>query len=77
MAKVDARLTEESGSATPSFRSILVWILPALSLTFWYGLSAWRAAGAIGFPLDDSWIHAQFARNLAQGRGFTFTVTGG
>jgi len=25
-----------------------------------------------GFALDDSWIHATIARNLAEGRGFTF-----
>jgi hypothetical protein len=29
-------------------------------------------AGAWGFSLDDSWIHAVFARNIATGHGFSF-----
>jgi hypothetical protein len=31
-----------------------------------------RLRGGLGLPLDDSWIHLQFARNLAHGLGLSF-----
>lgn len=31
-----------------------------------------RTGGELGTPLDDSWIHYQFARNLSQGAGFSY-----
>jgi hypothetical protein len=31
-----------------------------------------QVAGGPGFPLDDSWIHLHFARNIAEGAGFVY-----
>lgn len=39
------------------------------------GVFLWQehvATGTFGFPLDDSWIHAQFARNIVLGNGFSY-----
>ncbi len=50
------------------------WLpLTALAVCLGYfGVEAWLLSGDIGFPLDDSWIHLQFARNLAESRGLSY-----
>jgi len=52
---------------------VLLACIPGVLLSLLYEYRAVIAAGAAGFPLDDAWIHAQFARNLATGAGFSYT----
>lgn len=53
-----------------------MWVTGALTLALaLYWTRQWQIAGTAGlssFPLDDSWIHLHFARNLAEGRGFAY-----
>jgi hypothetical protein len=50
---------------------LVVVVAAALALAG-FVLTERRIAGAPGFPLDDSWIHLHFARNLAEGLGFVY-----
>ncbi len=52
----------------------LAWLLPValLACLGYFATEAWLLSGDLGFPLDDSWIHLQFARNLAEGRGLAY-----
>jgi arabinofuranosyltransferase len=50
---------------------ILIVVTSALPVAALLTAERW-IAGAPGFPLDDSWIHLHFARNLAEGAGFSY-----
>lgn len=51
--------------------SCLVAAALALALYLHYGGGS---AANVGFPLDDSWIHAQIARHVAAGQGWTYNA---
>jgi hypothetical protein len=55
-----------------SRRDDLLVVLAAAVPLAWLLLREHVIAGAAGFPLDDSWIHLHFARNLAAGDGFAY-----
>ena len=52
------------------------WLaLAALLVCFAYlAAEAYVLSFDLGFPLDDSWIHLQFARNLADGHGLSYNA---
>lgn len=55
-----------------SKKILLILILEVGVIAFAYLGFCHHVAGAFGFPLDDSWIHAHFARNIAEGRGIVY-----
>jgi len=57
-------------STRPSRRALLALGIAVCALYF--AVEVYLLSGEIGFPLDDSWIHLQFARNLATGHGLSF-----
>jgi hypothetical protein len=51
-----------------------MWLLAGAAAVclYYFVMQLWALGGALGLPLDDSFIHLQFARNLAAGRGLSY-----
>ncbi len=54
------------------FGALLLVGVTLLLLGFFLNRERDITGGIIGVPLDDAWIHFQFARNISQGNGFSF-----
>jgi len=63
-------LALEKGPHWLNISVITVVALLLIGFFLWTELAL--TGGQFGVPLDDAWIHYQFARNLSQGNGFSF-----
>ncbi len=66
-----APLADATDRSSRRARVGLVVLALALAATY-FATEIYLLSGAVGFPLDDSWIHLQFARNLAAGDGLSY-----
>lgn len=64
----------ENPRETPRPSRPRVWLALAalLSCLVYLAAEAYLLSFDLGFPLDDSWIHLQFARNLVAGNGLSY-----
>ena len=61
-----------SGAARVDWRPIVAIALSVLLVTSLFLYQEHRISGTWGYSLDDSWIYATMARNVANGQGFSF-----
>ena len=61
-----------AGEARPSRARWCLLLGAAAACVGFLAIELWQLDGGLGWPLDDSWIHLQFARNLAAGRGLAY-----
>jgi hypothetical protein len=61
-----------AGEGRPSRARWCLLVGAAAACLGFLAVELWQLDGGLGWPLDDSWIHLQFARNLAAGRGLAY-----
>jgi hypothetical protein len=61
-----------ASGARPSRARRRLLVGAAAACLGYLAVELWQLGGGLGWPLDDSWIHLQFARNLAAGRGLSY-----
>jgi hypothetical protein len=61
-----------AGTVRPSRARWCLLLGGAGAVLGYLAIELWQLGGGLGWPLDDSWIHLQFARNLAAGRGLAY-----
>lgn len=66
--------TEGSKAAIdhPMPRPRIALAVAAVATLLYFAAELYMLDGRLGFPLDDSWIHLQFARHLAEGNGLSY-----
>ena len=67
-----ARPAGAAGEARPSRARWCLLLGAAAACLGFLAVELWQLDGGLGWPLDDSWIHLQFARNLAAGGGLAY-----
>ncbi len=60
------------GARPTSALAVAIITVAAVALAGWFLVQENRIAGGWGYSLDDSWIYATMARNVATGHGFAF-----
>ncbi len=56
----------------PYWPLALLLLIAVAALGYFLRTELAFTGGVLGSPLDDAWIHFQFARNISQGNGFSF-----